>query len=131
MKTPVKGVTTANPAHPRTELKEVYGSKGTWGANDDKTHTLPVSATVTHVPAVTSRVVTMQIWDEENPHMWKVFASRDKGLYGYLFTPNGDHKTYFIDSNWTSGKEYTLKTVIHAVNMKVYYNGALNLSFAV
>jgi hypothetical protein len=131
MRTPVKGVTTGGSDHPRTELREVYGSSHSWGSNDGKTHTMEVSATVTHLTAKSARTVTMQVFDEVNSHMWEVFASRDKGLYGYHFSPNGDHKTYTIDSNWATGKEYTLKTVIHGGIMEVYYNGILNQKFSV
>jgi hypothetical protein len=131
MKTPVKGVTTGGSDHPRTELREVYGSNHHWDCNDGKTHTMEVSATVTHVAAVTARVVTMQVFDEVDSHMWEVFASKDKGLYGYHFSPDGSHVTKTIDSNWSSGHEYTLKTVIHNGHMDVYYNGSLNQSFSV
>jgi hypothetical protein len=48
MKTPVKGVTTGGSSHPRVELRECCSSK-LWGQNDGKTHTMTVTATVTHL----------------------------------------------------------------------------------
>ena len=107
-----RNFTSASQSNNLRKLIQVY--------NDGKTHTMEVSATVTHVAAVTARVVTMQVFDEVDLHMWEVFASKDKGLYGYHFSPDGSHVTKTIDSNWSSGHEYTLKTVINNGHMDVY-----------
>ncbi len=55
-------------------------------------------------------------------------ASKAKGLYAYHFDPKHGHKDVIIDSNWKTGVKYTLKTEVHAGEMKVWYNSVLKYS---
>lgn len=55
MRTPVTGVTTPGSEHPRVEFRELTNS-GTefaaWDSSDGIVHTMNVTQTVTHVPAL-------------------------------------------------------------------------------
>ena len=62
----VGGVTTSGSSYPRTELREMNGSKLAGWSNTQGTHTLTVRQAVTALPAAKPDVVTAQIHDSED-----------------------------------------------------------------
>ena len=52
--TPALGVTTSGSEHPRVELREMTSAAASaaWGSNDEKTHTINQTITVTKVTSV-------------------------------------------------------------------------------
>ena len=70
----------------------------------------------------------MQVFDSGNGHAWwEVFCESGKGVYAYLFSNDGSsHDTYHIDTNWSVGQKFTMKTVISGGRLKFYYNDMSN-----
>ena len=77
--------------HPRVELRQTNGSNNdyNWSGASSTLHSLTVDYTINHLPAVTKRVVVMQIFDDDNGPWFEVFAEESQ-MYYYLFSVDGN-----------------------------------------
>jgi len=122
MKTPCRGLTTSGSEHPRVEFSEI----NTWNASSSTKHGLNVEYTVRKVANNSQRTVIMQIFDKDLGHAFvEFFAESGKGLYFYVFERDGSHTTYMIDSNWSAGNMFNLKSSIQSGTLEVLYHNAV------
>ena len=119
------GVTTSGSSYPRTELREMNGSKLAAWSNTQGTHTLTVRQAVTALPAAKPDVVTAQIHDAEDDVMEVRLES------GKLIAQYNDGRTdVTLDPRYTLGTPYDLTITASAGRIRVSYNGAKKLDIA-
>src|SRR5690348_7094655 len=116
------GVTTSGSSYPRTELREMNGSKLAAWSNTRGTHTLTVRQAVTALPAAKPEVVTAQIHDSEDDVMEVRLES------GKLIASYNDGRTdVTLDPKYTVGTPYDLTITASGGRIRVAYNGAKKL----
>ena len=119
------GVTTSGSSYPRSELREMTGSKLASWTNTHGTHTLTVRQAVTTLPKAKPDVVTAQIHDA-NDDVLEVRLEGSKLIAQY-----NDGKTdVTLDSNYTLGTAYDLTLTASGGRIRVDYNGAKKLDLA-
>jgi len=119
------GVTTSGSSYPRTELREMNGSKLAAWSNTRGTHTLTVRQAVTALPAAKPEVVTAQIHDSEDDVMEVRLES------GKLIASYNDGRTdVTLDPKYTLGTPYDLTITASGGRIRVAYNGAKKLDIA-
>lgn len=117
------GATTANSHYPRSELREMNGSKRASWSNASGTHTMTVTQAVTHLPPVKPEVVTAQIHDDDDDViMVKLSGNR-------LFVEAKSKDIGDLDANYTLGTTYTVKIVATGGRIFVYYNGEQKVEY--
>jgi hypothetical protein len=121
----VGGVTTSGSSYPRTELREMNGSKLAGWSNTQGTHTLTVRQAVTALPPAKPEVVTAQIHDSEDDVMEVRLES------GKLIASYNDGRTdVTLDPRYSLGTPYDLTITAASGRIRVYYNGAKKLDIA-
>ena len=119
------GVTTSGSSYPRTELREMTGSKLAAWSNTQGTHTLTVRQAVTALPPAKPEVVTAQIHDSEDDVMEVRLES------GKLIASYNDGRTdVTLDPRYRLGTPYDLTITAASGRIRVYYNGAKKLDIA-
>jgi hypothetical protein len=112
------GVTTANSTYPRSELREMDGTKLASWSNKSGTHTLEVRQAVTALPKAKPELVTAQIHDTQSDVM--EVRLEGKKLIGQY----ADGKQEFvIDPSYVLGTPYDLRIVAASGHIDVFYNG--------
>jgi len=119
------GVTTSGSSYPRSELREMNGSKlASWSATRG-THTLTARQAVTALPKAKPEVVTAQIHDSSDDVMEiRLEGSR---LSAQL---NNGKTDITLDAKYKLGTTYDLTITAANGRIRVYYNGAKKVDLA-
>jgi len=113
------GTTTKNSHYPRSELREMSGSRMAAWSNASGTHTLTARQAVTALPTAKPEIVTAQIHDGGDD----VMQVRLEGTT--LMAQYDDGKSEIvIDPNYRLGTVFDVKIVAAQGRVLVYYNGA-------
>jgi hypothetical protein len=100
------GVTTAHSTYPRSELREMDGTKLASWSNNEGTHTLEVRQAVTQLPTAKPEVVTAQIHDTKSDVMEvRLEGQRLIGRYA------DGKQDFVIDPSYVLGTPYDLRMV--------------------
>lgn len=119
------GVTTSGSSYPRSELREMNGTKMASWSDTVGTNTMEVRQAVTALPRAKPEVVTAQIHDSSDD----VMEIRLEGTK--LIAAYNDGKTAVtIDPQYVLGTVYDLKIVAADGRIKVFYNGAKKADIA-
>ena len=119
------GVTTQGSDYPRSELREMNGSKLASWSNTSGTHTLAVRQAVTALPSAKPEVVTAQVHDSSSD----VLEVRLEGTT--LIAQYNNGKTdVTLDPKYSLGTVYDLKIVAAGGRIQVFYNGAKKADIA-
>lgn len=119
------GVTTANSAYPRSELREMSGRSPASWSDTSGTHRMLLRQAVLALPLQKPEVVTAQIHDASSDVMEiKLVGTRLVAAYD-----NG-HSTFTLDPSYTLGTPYDLGIVAANGSIDVYYNGVRSGGFA-
>ena len=116
----VNSVTTNGSNYPRSELREMIDdgkTKASW-ASVLGTHTMFLDQAITAVPKTKKHVVAGQIHDAEDDII--VIRLEYPNLYVNV---DGDN-VVTLDKNYTLGKRFTAKFVVHEGKTDVYYNNS-------
>jgi len=113
------GVTTKNSNYPRSELREMNGSKKASWSNTSGTHTLEAREAFTALPTAKPDVVGAQIHDSESD----IIEIRLEGARLLVRYNDGKSDT-ILDPNYTLGTPYDLKIVAANGHILVSYNGS-------
>jgi len=116
----VNSVTTNGSNYPRSELREMTDggkTKAGW-ASTSGTHTMFLDQAITAVPKTKKHVVAGQIHDAEDDII--VIRLEYPNLYVNV---DGDN-VVTLDKNYTLGKRFTAKFVVHEGKTDVYYNNS-------
>lgn len=117
---PVNGKTTQNSKNPRSELREMNGSKpAAWSAKSGK-HTMVVEQAITALPKERPYVVAGQIHDSSDDVT--VFRLEGKKLY---LTKGDTTRHKLITDNYELGTRFQAKFEVSGGKIKAYYNGKL------
>jgi Alginate lyase len=119
------GVTTSGSSYPRSELREMDGSRLAGWSNTQGTHTLTVREAVTTLPSAKPDVVTAQIHDSSDDVM-EVRLEGSKLIAQY----NDGRTDVTLDSHYELGTPYDLTITASGGRIRVYYNGAKKLDIA-
>ena len=131
---PVGGATTSGSSYPRSELREMTTSgtqNASWSTSSGK-HTMTVTASATHLPAVKSQVVTAQIHDASNDVIEVVadgLRVNAPGSYSICLRYNGATQSPCMDLYYKSGTAYTVRFNASGGHIKVLYNGVQKYDF--
>ena len=119
------GVTTSGSSYPRSELREMNGSKlASWSATKGN-HTLTARQAVTALPKAKPEVVTAQIHDSSDDVMEiRLEGSR---LSAQL---NNGKTDITLDSRYKLGTQYDLTITAANGRIRVYYNGVKKVDLA-
>ncbi len=112
------GVTTANSAYPRSELREMNGAKKAAWSNTGGTHTLELRQAVLALPSAKPEVVTAQIHDASND----VMEVRLEGRHLIARYDDGNENVT-LDPAYVLGTPYNLRIVAKGGRIDVFYNG--------
>ena len=112
------GVTTENSNYPRSELREMDGSKKASWSNTNGTHTLDVREAFTAQPTAKPDVVGAQIHDAESD----VIEIRLEGTRLLVQYDDGDSNVD-LDPDYKLGTPYDLRIVAANGHITVSYNG--------
>jgi hypothetical protein len=113
------GTTTKNSKYPRSELREMSGSKMAAWSNDSGTHTLTARQAVTALPPAKPEIVTAQIHGGDDD----VMQVRLEGTR--LMVQYDDGKSEIVmDPDYRLGTVFDVKIVAAQGRVVVYYNGA-------
>lgn len=119
------GVTTSGSSYPRSELREMSGSRLASWSNGHGTHTLTVRQAVTTLPKAKPEVVTAQIHDDGDD----VLEVRLEG--SRLIAQYNDGKTdVTLDPQYKLGTTYDLTLTASGGRIRVDYDGAKKLDIA-
>jgi poly(beta-D-mannuronate) lyase len=119
------GVTTSGSSYPRSELREMDGSKKAGWSNTRGTHTLAVRQAVTALPKAKPEVVTAQIHDSSDD----VLEIRLEGTR-LIAQYNDGRSDITLDPSYSLGTTYDLKITAAGGRIRVYYNGAKKVDIA-
>ena len=112
------GVTTENSNYPRSELREMDGTKKASWSNARGTHTLDVREAFTAQPTAKPDVVGAQIHDAESD----VIEIRLEGMRLLVQYDDGDSDAT-LDPDYRLGTPFDLKIVAANGHITVSYNG--------
>ncbi|GLZ30926.1 hypothetical protein Lesp02_31150 [Lentzea sp. NBRC 105346] len=117
---PVNGVTTQNSKNPRSELREMNGSRlASWSAKSGR-HTMVIDQAITGLPKQRPYVVAGQIHDSEDD----VTVFRLEGTK--LWLTKGDTPNYqLITDNYVLGTRFQAKFEVRDGEVRAFYNGRL------
>jgi hypothetical protein len=119
------GATTKGSDYPRSELREMNGTKKASWSNTKGTHILEVRQAVTAVPKAKQEVVTAQVHDSSDD----VLEVRLEGTT--LIAQYNDGKTdVVLDPKYTLGAVFDVKIVAANGRIQVFYNGAKKVDIA-
>ncbi len=111
------GVTTSGSTYPRSELREMAGTRKASWSNKSGTHTLVVRQAITELPAVKPEVVTAQIHNGSDDVM-EVRLEGNRLLAQY----NNGQSDITIDPAYVLGTVFDLRIVASSGKVRVYYN---------
>ncbi|SDD80634.1 polysaccharide lyase family 7 protein [Actinokineospora iranica] len=117
---PVNGVTTRNSRNPRSELREMKGSRlASWSATSGK-HTMVIDQAITELPKRRPHVVAGQIHDASDD----VAVFRLEGRK--LWLTNGDTTNHrLITDDYVLGTRFVAKFEVSGGEVRAFYNGRL------
>lgn len=118
------GATTKNSGYPRSELREMNGSKAASWSNKEGAHTMVVRQAITHLPVVKPEVVSAQIHDSSDDVIMIKLSGKS------LFVEAKSKNIGTLDSNYTIGTAYTVKIVAANGKIQVFYNDALKADYS-
>lgn len=119
------GVTTADSDFPRSELREMKGSKRAGWSSTSGTHTLHARQAVTALPTAKPEVVTAQIHNSSDDVL-EVRLERAKLIAQY-----NDGKTdVVLDPQYVLGTVYDVELVVASGRIQVFYNGTKKVDIA-
>lgn len=121
------GATTGGSDYPRAELREMTadGSDEAAWSTSSGTHTMTLTAAITHLTTAKPQVTVAQVHDDsddvlvvrlDGPH--RLYAEHDGDSFGEL------------DAHYTLGKRFTVSLVGAGGRVKIYYNGVLKADVA-
>jgi hypothetical protein len=125
---PCTGFTTSGSGYPRCELREMRpGGKdeSDWDTTDEAIHSLVAALAVTHLPAVKPHVVCAQIHDAKDDIMMIRLEGKK------LFVERTGDKDVELDKNYQLGTLFNLKIEAGGGHVRVFYNDAQKLDWAV
>jgi hypothetical protein len=111
------GVTTKNSNYPRSELREMDGSKKASWSNTSGTHVLDVREAFMQLPKEKAEVVGAQIHDAKDDVM--EIRLEGKNLIAQYHDGKSDT---VLDSNYQLGTPYDLRLVAEGGKVDVFYN---------
>jgi Alginate lyase len=114
------GVTTSGSKYPRSELREMAGTKKASWSNKSGTHTLVTRQAVTKLPTVKPELVVAQIHDAKDD----VMEVRLEGKRLMAQYNDGDSEIT-IDPAYALGTVFDLRIVAASSKVQVYYNDQL------
>jgi len=118
---PVNGLTTSGSGYPRSELREMNGTKlASWGGNDGKIHTFLERIAWVGLPGGKPHVVGGQIHDASDDYC--VFRLEGPNLW--LTSGNNTHFK-LLSNSYVLGTPVDLAWVVGNKKCLVYFNGAL------
>ena len=114
------GATTGGSGYPRSELREMTadGSDEAAWSPSSGTHTMTVTAAVTHLTTAKPQVTVAQVHDDsddvlvvrlDGPH--RLYAEHDGDNFGDL------------DAHYTLGRRFTVRMVAAGGRIRIFYNG--------
>lgn len=115
---PVSSVTTTGSNYPRSELREMTNNgmeKASWDTLTG-THTMTIDQAITAVPQTKKHVVAGQIHDADDD----IIVIRLE--YPTLYVNVDGDNVVTLDKNYTLGKRFTVKFVVHNNKTDIYYN---------
>ncbi|MBW4717257.1 polysaccharide lyase family 7 protein [Saccharothrix obliqua] len=117
---PVNGVTTPNSKNPRSELREMNGSRlASWSAKSGR-HTMVIDQAITELPKQRPYVVAGQIHDSSDD----VTVFRLEGEK--LWLTKGDTTNHkLITDNYVLGTRFEAKFEVSGGEVRAFYNGRL------
>ena len=119
------GVTTSGSTYPRSELREMAGTRKASWSNKSGTHTLVVRQAITELPAVKPEVVTAQIHNTSDDVM-EVRLEGNRLLAQY----NNGQRDITIDPAYVLGTVFDLRIVASSGKVRVYYNDVLKATIS-
>jgi hypothetical protein len=123
---PVTGVTTANSAYPRSELREMTSDgrgNASWSSTGG-THSLFIDQAITALPQTKPELVAGQIHDAKDD----VLVIRLEGSNLYI---NVDGKNvHLLNPNYILGERFTLQFAVSSGQTQVHYNGSAKPQFS-
>ncbi len=114
----VGGVTTENSTYPRSELREMDGTKKASWSNTSGTHVMELREAFTALPTAKPDVVGAQIHDSESD----VIEVRLEGAR-LLVKDGSTNDDTVMDPNYVLGTPYDLRIVAANGHIAVFYNG--------
>lgn len=117
---PVSAVTTTGSNYPRSELREMTNNgadKASWSSTSG-THEMDIEEAITEVPKTKKHVVAGQIHDGSDD----IIVIRLE--YPNLYVNVGGKNLYTLDKNYTLGKRFSIKFLVHDGKTDVYYNNS-------
>jgi Alginate lyase len=114
------GTTTKNSKYPRSELREMNGSRMAAWSNASGTHTLTARQAITALPTAKPEIVSAQIHDGDDD----VVQVRLEGTRLVVQYDDGKKETV-MDPHYRLGTAFDVKIVAAQRRVLVYYNGAL------
>ena len=119
------GVTTSGSTYPRSELREMAGTRKASWSNKSGTHTLVARQAITELPAVKPEVVTAQIHNTSDDVM-EVRLEGNRLLAQY----NNGQRDITIDPAYVLGTVFDLRIVASSGKVRVYYNDVLKATIS-
>ncbi len=122
---PCGGKTTKNSKYPRSELREMRGSKkpADWSTDDKQLHVMTVKLAITHAPAKKKHVVCAQIHDKTDD----VLMVRLEG--NKLFIERNQLKEIPLDDDYKLGTIFEIKIEAAQGRIKLWHNGKQKLDW--
>ncbi len=114
----VAGATTKNTKYPRSELREMTGTRNASWSNRSGTHTLTVRQAVTALPVAKPEIVTAQIHDSSDD----VLQVRLEGKRLMVQYDDGNAEIV-IDRDYELGTVFEVRIVAAQRRVQVFYNG--------
>ncbi|MER5264174.1 polysaccharide lyase family 7 protein [Actinosynnema sp. NPDC002837] len=115
----VNGVTTSGSKYPRSELREMDGTRNAAWSSTSGTHVMTVDQTVTRLPNDKPHLVVGQIHGgDDDISVFRVEGSK-------LYVTNGDDAHYkLVTDDFRLNTRFQVKFVVSGGKINAFYNGA-------